>query len=126
MPINRPDEFHRIFGDAFNSGDKPALLDMYEEDAALALGPGDEARGRDTIGAALDRFLALNGKMTLQTTYVIEAARLALLRSHWHLEGTGPDGKPVTMEGDSLEVLRRQPNGTWRVAIDHPFGAGAM
>ena len=40
----------------------------------------------------------------------------------WVLEGTGPDGKPMRMEGQSAEVARRQPDGTWRFAIDNPHG----
>jgi ketosteroid isomerase-like protein len=38
---------------------------------------------------------------------------------------TGPDGKPATMTGESVEVVRRQPDGSWRAVIDLPFGAGA-
>ena len=42
--------------------------------------------------------------------------------SKWVLEGTGPDGKPIKMEGQSAEVARRQPDGTWLFVIDNPFG----
>ena len=31
---------------------------------------------------------------------------------------TGPDGKPATINGQSVEVLRRQPEGHWLFAID--------
>jgi ketosteroid isomerase-like protein len=29
----------------------------------------------------------------------------------------------VDVQGASAEVIRRQPDGTWRYVIDHPFGA---
>ena len=48
--------------------------------------------------------------------YEPQAAQLSL---------TGPDGKPATMSGKSVEVVRRQPDGRWLFAIDFPFGADA-
>ena len=35
--------------------------------------------------------------------------------------GTGPDGKAVSMAGQSTEVVRRQPDGTWRYVVDNPY-----
>src|SRR4029450_10309582 len=47
---------------------------------------------------------------------------LALTTSKWVLEGIGADGKPARMEGQSAEVARRQPDGTWLFVIDNPYG----
>jgi hypothetical protein len=49
---------------------------------------------------------------------------IALLASTWSLVGTGPDGKPVRKSGQGREVVRRQPDGTWRFGIDAPNGLG--
>jgi ketosteroid isomerase-like protein len=38
--------------------------------------------------------------------------------------GPGPDGKPVTAQFHSIEVARKQPDGTWRIAVDDPSGQG--
>jgi ketosteroid isomerase-like protein len=35
---------------------------------------------------------------------------------------TGQDGKPASMNGQSVEVVRRQPDGRWLFAVDFPFG----
>jgi ketosteroid isomerase-like protein len=51
-----------------------------------------------------------------------EAGDLALTTSKWVLEGIGADGKPARMEGQSAEVARRQPDGTWLFVIDNPYG----
>jgi ketosteroid isomerase-like protein len=32
------------------------------------------------------------------------------------------DGAPMQMEARSADVLRRQPDGTWRFVIDNPWG----
>ena len=40
----------------------------------------------------------------------------------WRLDV--PDGEP--MVNTSAEVVRRQPGGTWKYAIDNPFGGGIL
>ena len=39
------------------------------------------------------------------------------------LDGTTPDGSPVQMSVHTLEVLRRQRDGTWKYVIDDPYGS---
>ena len=34
------------------------------------------------------------------------------------------DGSAVNMSGQSTDVMRRQPEGTWLCVIDSPFGGG--
>jgi ketosteroid isomerase-like protein len=40
--------------------------------------------------------------------------------NEWTMTGTAPDGSEVRQGGLSDDVVRRQPNGTWLVLIDHP------
>jgi ketosteroid isomerase-like protein len=47
-----------------------------------------------------------------------------LLRGEWRLNGTGADGHPVTLSGKNIKVARRQADGHWQFAIDHPYGGG--
>jgi ketosteroid isomerase-like protein len=46
-----------------------------------------------------------------------------MLRAAWSATAPGPDGKPVTVTGNNVEVVRRQPDGTWLFVIDNPRGA---
>jgi uncharacterized protein (TIGR02246 family) len=123
MGAQTPDQLHSLFLDAFNRGDVETIVALYEPTACLIPQPGMTTRGRAGIREALRQFLALNGRMTMSTAFVILAEDLALLRGQWSVTGTGPDRKPVSMDGHSLEVARRQPDGAWLFAIDHPFGA---
>ena len=50
---------------------------------------------------------------------------VAVVSAKWELSVTGPDGKPATMTGQSVEVVRRQSDGRWLFAIDLPFGVEA-
>jgi uncharacterized protein (TIGR02246 family) len=124
MAERGPVEAHALFQKAFNAGDLQGLMALYEPDAILIPQPGAEpVRGTQAIRSALEGFLALKGKVELDTKHVVQHGDIALLRSAWRVKGTGPDGKPVEMSHGSAEVVRRQPDGSWRCIIDHPFGS---
>ena len=63
--------------------------------------------------------------MTITPRVVAQTGDMALVTSQWQLSATGPDGKPAEMSGRSIEVLRRQNDGSWRFVIDEPFGVSA-
>jgi ketosteroid isomerase-like protein len=64
----------------------------------------------------------MNGKLDLKVKRVLMASDLALVTSEWTCNGTGPDGKPVNIAAISADVLRQQPDGTWLLVIDNPWG----
>ena len=123
MAQTRPEEMHALFARHFNAGDLEALVALYTPDAALVPQPGQVVKGHAAIREALQAFLALRGKIDLQSTYTVEAGDTALTRGQWQLKGTGPDGQPVALAGKSCEVLRKQADGRWLLVVDHPYGA---
>ena len=120
--VTRPEDMNAAFAEACNSGDVEQVLALYEPDALLAPQPGRRARGETEIREALLELLALHGRMTSTNAYCMPVGDLALLQGDWTFAGTGPDGTPVELAGRSAEVVRRQPDGSWRYVIDHPFG----
>jgi uncharacterized protein (TIGR02246 family) len=122
MAVQRPEEIHEAFTTAFNAGDAAALLALFEPDAALAPAPGQVVTGRAAIGEVLAGFLALKGRMTIETVRVIRSGDVALLHGAWILSGTGPDGSAIEMAGRNAEVARRQADGSWQFVVDNPFG----
>jgi uncharacterized protein (TIGR02246 family) len=123
MPAGTPRECHTLFAAAMNAGDLPGLLALYDAAAILVPQPGEVAKGTDAIRAGLQQFLAMRPAIRIETVHALESGDTALLRGRWVIDATGPDGKPVRMTGNSTEVVRRQPDGTWQFLIDHPFGA---
>ena len=121
MPARQPTDLHTLFVEAFNRGDEDGLIALYETDATLIPEPGSTVRGHEAIREALGNFLALKGTITLDTIRVYESGDLALLHGRWALNGNGPDGSPLQMEGRSSEVVRRQADGTWLYTLDNPF-----
>jgi len=56
----------------------------------------------------------------------VEAGDIALYCSRWVLIGTSPEGKPVEMTGISSDVLLRQNDGQWLIAVDNPWGTSIV
>ena len=105
-----------------NKGDLDALMTLYEPGAAFAAEPGKLTHGAAGVREALGGFVAMKGKLDLQVTRVLEAGGLAFVAGVWSFVGTGPNGEPVKLAGKSADVLRRQPDGSWRIVIDNPWG----
>ena len=123
MPAMNPVELDQLFGEALNSGNLDGLLALYEPDASFNPEPGQEIHGKEAIQQALEGFLAMNPNITLNTKVLAQTADLALCTANWRLTGTGPDG-PVELNGQSVEVARKQSDGSWLFTIDNPFGLG--
>jgi uncharacterized protein (TIGR02246 family) len=123
--MNRtPEGVVRGFADRLNHGDVEGALELYEPDATFVAEPGTTVTGREGIRVALERFAALRPTLTGEIQGVREGGDVALVLNRWSLKGHGPDG-PVQMSGTSADVLRRQPDGSWRVLIDDPWGGSA-
>src|SRR5262249_639497 len=115
---------HRIAGtpeqvlasivDGINTGNLDALMSLYESAPAVAPQPGSLGHGPQGIREGLAGFIAMKGTLDLKVTRVLEAGGLALVIGMWSFVGTGPDGQPVRLTGHSADVLRHQPDGSWR------------
>ena len=122
MPATTPEQIHHLFESAFNAADIDGLMELYESNAALIAQPGSVDHGSEQVRAALQGFLALKGRITLNTKLVFAVGDLAYLSNTWSLNGTGPDGNPVALGATTAEVVRRQTDGTWRYVIDNAWG----
>jgi ketosteroid isomerase-like protein len=123
-----PGAVNEQWRDAFNAGDLPRLMTMYEPHAVLVPGPDVEPlQGHAAIEAALGGFLALGGQITFAPRYWIVQGDLALGSIAFTLEGgRDRDGAPVELRGTTAEVVRRQTDGSWKYVVDHPFGGASQ
>lgn len=108
---------------AINQGDLTTAMALYEPDAILVAQPGQLARGASQVREALGGFVALQAKLSSEAQHVLEAGELAIYLGRWQLRGIDPSGGPVVLGGESTDVLRRQADGRWLIAIDNPWGA---
>ena len=108
--------------EGINTGNFETLMALYEPEAAFATQPGKLAHGLGGIRDALGGFVAMNGKLDLEVSRVLEVGDLALVVGDWSFIGTGPHGEPVKLAARNADVLRRQADGSWRFVIDNPWG----
>ena len=123
MSARTPEDVHPLFARHFAAADMPALLSLYEADAVLLPQPGVVSRGHGAIRESLAAFLAMKGTFRLGTSKVVRAEDVAIVFVPWTLDARAPDGSPIHLEGQTSDVVRRQPDGRWLIAIDSPFGA---
>lgn len=117
-----PADVHHRWMAAMNSGQLDAAVALYAPDAVLVSAPGEMARGRSAIRAALQNFLALRPHFDMDVRVAAATDDFALLATRWTMDGTAPDGSRVQLAGTTADVVRRQSDGTWLAVIDSPFG----
>ena len=116
-----PEELNACFAHAFNTGDVEQVLALFEPAGQLVSARGGVCVGWAAIRAELAGYLQRGGTMRIANRVALEFEDFALLRSEWEINFAA--GAPATLRGAGLEVGRRQPDGTWRFVLDHPFGA---
>jgi uncharacterized protein (TIGR02246 family) len=124
--VANPADTVRNLIEAINKGELEPALSLYEPGAAFVVQPGKIVHGTDAIRAALEGFISLKPSIKGEVPQLAEAGDIALYCSRWTLIGTSPDGKRVEMNGISSDVLRRQTDGRWLVAIDNPWGTSIV
>jgi ketosteroid isomerase-like protein len=122
MAARSPEEIDRIFERELNAANVEGLLALYEAGAAFAVEPGKVVTGTAAIREAIEGFLSMKPTMRLTPRVLANAGDIAMVSSKWVLKGSAPDGSAVDLSGESVEILRRQTDGTWKFVIDSPWG----
>lgn len=125
MAAHSPQQVHELFAQYFSAGDLDALMSLYAVEATMALRSGSQLDGLTAIREHLAGFLALGCRMELAVARMIQVADTALLLSNWTIHGTDQVGQTLESAGQTTDVVRRQPDGTWLLVIDNPYGAAA-
>jgi len=106
---------------AFATGDVDRVMATYEPSAAVVAQPGQPVAGDAALRAMFAEFIARGVNFTYGAHEVVVAGDTGLHLMSW--TAPGPDGPMTAL---SVAVLHRQPDGSWKMVIDHPFGDGVM
>jgi ketosteroid isomerase-like protein len=112
-----PESASRLLERLLALGDVEAILDLYEDYSVFADLEG-AVEGPAAIAAAHRRFLDSGLTLELRESVTLRAEEIALV--HWSWTVRCPDGS--SFEGTSAEVMRRQPDGSWKFVIDNSDG----
>jgi uncharacterized protein (TIGR02246 family) len=115
-----PEALMRCFTDRLNAGDLDGLVELYEPSAVFEPQPGVVVHGHTAIRHALSELLAIGPTIRAETVEVLAAEDLALVVNDWTMTAAAPDGTDVRQGGRSADVVRRQSDGRWLVAVDKP------
>ena len=110
------------FFTAMNQCNLEAALNLYEPSASFVKQPGMVVSGKAALREALAGFMALKPVLASEAHQIVESGDLALYCIRWSLQGTDAEGKSMQMNGCSSDVLRRQADGNWLIAVDNPWG----
>jgi uncharacterized protein (TIGR02246 family) len=124
MPAQKPEECDALFEKCVNEGNLEALVDLYEPDATLIPAPGQVAVGTDAIRAALKPMFDAGFKVKMDLTQTLVSGEVAACYNDWTGTAKGPDGNEMPFSGKAIEICHRQPDGTWKFAIDDPYARG--
>jgi|SRR6266571_493920 len=105
----QPEDLGRFFVERANAGDVDGLVALYEPDAVLAFPAGQVTTGSQAIRQVYERLVAGRPR------FAAGGQRPALRNGDLALTSTRLAGG-----GATVEVARRQPDGTWLWVIDQP------
>src|SRR5215472_12578500 len=106
----------------FNSGKVSAMMGLYAPEAVFIAKDGRTITDHTEIAAELERDLSLGLPLDAKTRHVFVNGDTAQIVVDWSIDGTGPDGKHVHVEGTASDVARRGADGLWRYLIDNRLG----
>ena len=113
-------DVHATLAQAFNTKDLATVLSMYETTGIIVPEPNNKpVSGKENFEEAVKAILAIPGTMEIRTVYCLETGNLAIGRSQWDIT----DGEEVRVSSKGIELMRQQADGTWKILIDHAFGA---
>ena len=115
----RAEDAHATLAAAFNTGNVATVLSMYDFNGIIVPEPGKPVSGKEKFEEAIKAILSIKGKMEIKTVYCLQTGNLAVGRSEWNIT----DGNEVKVSAKGIEVMKQQTDGTWKIVIDHAFGA---
>jgi len=123
MPdARKPGDVHPLFVAAFNAGDLDALMQCFEPEACFVSKSGRVAAGAEAVREAYRRTLANKPRMDLEVRKVLPAGpELALVIVPFTQKAATPDG-PMEWRSVATDIVRQQPDGSWLLVLDNPFG----
>ena len=126
MPAHKPEECDLLLLKALEQGDLDAAVALYEPNAQFVVSTQQAVSGHAAIREVMQGFIAAKATFNVDAVTAVPSAdgSVAVTRVKGSSTAPGPDGKPVTTPMHSVEVVRKQADGTWLFAIDDPSGEG--
>ncbi|HAT4518951.1 TPA: DUF4440 domain-containing protein [Serratia marcescens] len=125
MPAMKPEECDLLMAQAFKNKNIDDVLSLFEQNGVLILPGNAVAIGHIAIAEALEKYMeAKDFKLIREPVVFFSACQdIAFTRTSWSAWVKDADGPLNEVTGESITIVRRQPDGTWLLVINHPNGA---
>jgi ketosteroid isomerase-like protein len=121
----QPEQCDRILLAALEAGDIETCVALYEPTAVIFKKSGETVTGPDAIRQANAALIALNARYEIEfiKSAISADGSIGTNRMKAKMTWTDAGGKLHESTFHSLEVVRRQADGSWRFVIDDPYGS---
>jgi ketosteroid isomerase-like protein len=125
MPAATPEACDVVVAEYIGAGDLDTIVALYEPAAVLIdAASGAPLEGHAAIRRSFAALVAAKTRIECRVVKVVRSGELALCYNDWTGSMAGPDGARIQIGGHAMEVVRRQPDGTWRYVLDDPNARG--
>ncbi len=120
---HNPSSMYAAYLKAFNAGNVDATLACYEPQACFMSRSGRAAHGAAELREVFRVTFANKPQMKFNLRKVIPAgADLALVVLEWRSKAVSAEGEVRLWSGMATDIVRRQPDGDWKIVLDNPYG----
>jgi uncharacterized protein (TIGR02246 family) len=119
----QPEALYARLCDAYNAGDLESMLALYDPKAVYVIKPGRVTNGPAELRAAMQHVIELGGKLAINPHSFVRSDDVLLVLGEFTLSGRRHDGTPFERVARFADVLRRQSDGRWLLAVDNPCAA---
>jgi len=118
----RPEDLYPALSEAYSAGDLEAMLSLYDPKAVFVIKPSRVTGSPAELRAAMQHLIALGGRLSVKPQSFTRSDDVVLVLGAFTFSGRGSDGTPFERTSRFADVLRRQPDGRWLIAVDNPYG----
>jgi uncharacterized protein (TIGR02246 family) len=120
---HNPADVYPALLQAFNGGDIDAILACYEPEACFVLKSGHVARGAAELREMYRATFSYRPDLELDVRKIIPAGDdLALVVVDWRYKTVSSSGAARAWAGTATDIVRKQPDGRWKLVLDNPYG----
>jgi uncharacterized protein (TIGR02246 family) len=118
----QPQDWPGLFTRRLNAGDLDGAVALYEPEARFVTRSGETLVGRDKVRRVLAGLIGAKTRMQSKVVQAVTVGDVAVLYTDFEGTTVESSGKTVEIRSKAIEVLRRQPDGAWRLIVGDPDG----
>jgi len=118
----KPEDWPRQFEEQLNAGDLDGVMALYEPEARFVTPTGEILVGRDAIRKVLGGLVQAKTQFHSRVVRAVVVGEIAQLYTDFEGISEDDSGKTVPVHSRAIEVLRRQPDGSWKLIMGDPNG----